>query len=432
MLRTRVLSFFLLVLMAACIPLVPVENESTPAMTQSGSPESESTRQLPQPTSTSAVSAGELVIWLPAPFAEEGSPGWAVLEKFLQNFEEQNPGYTITIRQKNSDTTNSLINSLALASAAAPNSVPSLVLLNRHDLEWAADQDLISPLADTAMQADTDWYEYARRLAVYQDQMYGLPIAGDSLVLVYNSQLVTTEQVSSIDSWNTLLSLEKPVAFNPADSRARFPLTVYLSAGGIVQDEDQQPALSVPVLTDVFQIFDQGKVNGVFPAWTTDVQNDYDAWLRLKYGEADFLVTTVSSYMENRSTDFLAMPMPALNTGNYALADGWLWTVTDLDPQRREMAEELAVFLSSPGFLAEWTQAAGFLPVRPSAMVSWPAQSDKTFFGKVILSLQQMPHADVQDVLSDPLYEGAMKVIESGEDPYRAADWASRELLPEE
>jgi len=432
MLKTRVLSLFLLVLMAACIPLVPVENESTPVMTQSGSPESESTRQAPQPTSTSAVSAGELVIWLPASFAQEDSPAWAVLQKFMQTFEEQNPGYTVTVRQKNSDVPDSVINSLALASAAAPNSVPSLVLINRHDLEEAADQDLVSSLADTAMQTDTDWYEYARRLAAYQDQLYGLPIAGDSLVLVYNSQLVTTEQVSSIDSWNSLLSLEKPVAFNPADSQARFPLTVYLSAGGIVQDEDQQPALSVPVLTDVYRIFAQGKGDTIFPAWTAEVQNDNDAWLRLKYGEADFLVTTVSSYMENRSTDILAIPLPALNTGNYALADGWLWAVTDLDLRRREMAEELAVFLSSPGFLAEWTQAAGFLPVRPSAMVSWPAQSDKTFFGKVILSLQEMPPAEVQDVLGVPLYEGVLKVIESGEDAYRAADWASRELLPEE
>jgi multiple sugar transport system substrate-binding protein len=431
MLKTRVLSLFLLVLLAACIPLVPVENESTPATTQSSIPENELTEQLPKPSATPSITAGELVIWLPALFAEDGSEGWAVLEEYIKSFEEQNPGCTVIVRQKDSVVKNSLVNSLALASAVAPNSVPSLALLNRHDLEIAAAQGLVSPLAKDTMQADTDWYEYARSLALYQDQLFGLPIAGDSLVLVYNSQLVTADQASSIDSWNTLLSLEKPVAFNSADSQARFPLTVYLSAGGIVQDEDQQPALSIPVLTEVYRIFAQGKFNGVFPAWTAEVQNDEEAWLRLRYGEADFLVTTVSSYMENRSADFLAVPLPALSTGNYALADGWMWAVTDLDPQRRETAEKLAVFLSSTEFLAEWTQAAGFLPVRPSAMVSWSTQSVKTFFGKVILSLQQMPPADVQDILSVPLYEGALKVIESGEDAYRAADWASRELQPE-
>lgn len=432
MLKTCVLSFVLLVLLAACIPLVPVENESTPAATQSGTKETGSTEQPPEPTATRGVAAGELVIWLPAQFAETGSGGWTVLSGFIKQFEEKNPGYTVIVRQKESNAENSLVDSLALASAAAPGSVPSLVLINRHDLETAVDQGLVSPLAETAMQADTDWYEYARRLATYKDQLFGLPVAGDSLVLVYNSQLVTPDQVSSIDSWNTLLSLEQPVAFDTSDFQARFPLTLYLSAGGIVQDDDQQPAFSVPVLTEVYRIFAQGKGNGVFPAWEGEVENDYEAWLRLRYGEANYLVTTVSSYLENRSADYFAIPLPALNTGNYALADGWVWAVTDLDPQRKEKAEKLAIFLSSSGFLAEWTRAAGFLPVRPSAMVSWPTQSDKTFLGKVILSLQQMPPAEIQDILSLPLYEGVLKVIELGEDAYRAADWASKELQPEE
>jgi ABC-type glycerol-3-phosphate transport system substrate-binding protein len=310
--------------------------------------------------------------------------------------------------------------------------VPSLVLFNRIDVESAAEKDLISPINETGMDADTDWYEYGRNLGTINGLLYGIPLAGDTLVLVYNTQLVTQDQLIGIDSWNSIISLEKPVAFNAGDPQAVFPLSMYLSAGGIVQDEDLQPALSAPVLTEVYRIFEQGSVNGVFPAWVSDIQNDDEAWTRLRYGEADFLVTTVSSYLENHSGNFLALPLPALNTGNYALVDGWMWSVSDRDPQRRVMAESLAEFLSSAEFLSEWSQAAGYLPVRPSAMVSWPAQSEKALLGKVILSLQEMPPAEVIKILQVPIKEGTLKVIESGVEAFQAADQAAKTLQAED
>jgi len=431
MLKIRVLSIFLLVLMAACIPLTPTENESTPAATLTGSSETQPAEDPLNPTATPSKDANNLVIWLPAQFAEEGDDGWAVLSSYLDRFEEQNPGYSVSVRLKNSTADNSLSDSLALASAAAPDSVPSLVLVNRMDLESAVEKDLLNPLTEIAMDTDTDWYEYARNLGSFQEKLYGIPLAGDALVLVYNSQVLTQEEIVGIDSWNSIISLEKPVAFNAGDSLAILPLTLYLSAGGIIQDEDLQPALSVPVLTEVFRIFEQGTVNGVFPEWVSGIQNNDEAWMRLRYGEAEFLVTTVSSYIANRSANLLAIPLPALNTGNYAIVDGWMWAVTDRDQQRRETAEKLVEFLSSDEFMAEWTRSAGFLPVRPSAMVSWPAQSDKTLLGKVILSLQEMPSSELIKVVQVPLREGTLKVIESEEDSFRAADQAAKALQPE-
>lgn len=432
MLKIRVLSIFLLVLLAACIPLTPLEEESTPEATLPGTQETEPADQPVKPTATPGISANELVIWLPAQFAAEDSSGWGVLSGYLDRFEEQNPGYSVSVRIKNSSGENSLLSSLALASAAAPNSVPSLVLINRMDMESAVEKSLVSPLSETAMDADADWYEYARNLGFFQGKLYGIPLAGDTLVLVYNSGLLTQEQINGVDSWNTLISLEKPVAFNSDDSQALLPLTIYLSAGGIVQDEDLQPALSIPVLTEVYRIFAQGTANGVFPAWVKDIQDDDDAWMRFKFGEADFLVTTISSYLANRSANYTALPLPALNTGNYALQDGWLWAVSDRDLDRRIMAEKLAEFLSSAEFMSEWSQAAGYLPVRPSAMVSWPTQSEKTLLGKAILSLQEMPSAAVISVLQVPIREGALKVIESGEDAFRAAEQAGKSLELEE
>jgi ABC-type glycerol-3-phosphate transport system substrate-binding protein len=96
------------------------------------------------------------------------------------------------------------------------------------------------------------------------------------------------------------------------------------------------------------------------------------------------------------------------------------------------MAESLAEFLSSAEFLSEWSQAAGYLPVRPSAMVSWPAQSEKALLGKVILSLQEMPPAEVIKILQVPIKEGTLKVIESGVEAFQAADQAAKTLQAEE
>ena len=82
-----------------------------------------------------------------------------------------------------------LIESLSAASAAAPAVLPALVALSRSDLETAALKGLVFSLDGlTRIVDDTDWYAYARQLALIQGSAFGLPFAGDAIAPVVPSR----------------------------------------------------------------------------------------------------------------------------------------------------------------------------------------------------------------------------------------------------
>lgn len=429
----RVFSILLLTfLLAACIPVTPTEsgNALQPSPVFSLTPD-EKVDKVPS-TPTPAKTSNELVIWLPAQFVSVENDAEQILYTRLEQFMEQHPGYTVTVRLKDAAVENSFLESLALTSTAAPQSLPSLVLLDRFDLEKAVSEKLISPFSQPVFEKDKDWYDFAHQLAQVSERVYGLPLAGDALILVYHPQDVPTEMSAAIDSWNTLITLEKPVAFIAADSKALLSFALYLSAGGQLQSSESIPEISKEVLSAVYLMYEQGARDGVFPGWIPDLENDDQAWQRFKKGDASFLVTTVNSYILNQTDDCLAQPLPALNQGNYTLMNGWMWAISEPDAQRRVVSEELAQFLTAPEFLTEWTAAAGFLPVRPSVMEGWTAQSMKTLLGRVILSAQEIPSYEVISTLGVPLRDGAVEVLEFKISALQAASQIAESINPEE
>ncbi len=182
----------------------------------------------------------------------------------------------------------------------------------------------------------------------------------------------------------------------------------------------------------MYRIYEQGSKTGTIPNWNSKILTDDQAWLHFSSGEAQLLVTSAHSYLVQYPADAVAIPLPALNQGNYTLANGWMWAISDPDPQRREVTESLAQFLSTPEFLAEWTVEAGYLPVRPSIMVNWSNQSMKTFFGHVILAAQELPAGDLIDTLGPAIRDGAIAVLDLKMGAYQAATEAAKKLVPEQ
>ncbi len=220
MIQVRTASILILILLLSGCSLQTSQIPATalPGTTTTDLPESQTSTLTPVAT-TLPGSPIRLSLWLP-PFLNPGTdtPASDLLRKRLEEFQARNPNVIIETRVKAVHGPGGLLNSLTTASAAAPATLPDLVALP-HDLEEAAAlKGLLLPLDDlTDSINDPDWYPFALELAHLQNNIYGLPFAGDALVQVYHTDPIT----SSLKSWNSLLQRQASLIF-PAASSAGF------------------------------------------------------------------------------------------------------------------------------------------------------------------------------------------------------------------
>ncbi len=377
---------------------------------------------LPSPTPGPLV----LTVWVPPQMDPAGgSEGARMLQDRLNEFVHANPGVAVRTRVKSLSGPGGLLESLNAATAAAPGAVPSLVALPRSDLETAALKGLIFPLngLSKAME-DPDWYSYANDLSQVEDSTFGLPFGGDALLLVYRPAKIGITP----GTWPSVLSLGRPVIFPAADPQSLLTLALYQSLGGPVQNDKRHPTLSADTLAKVLQLYASGAQSGCFPYWLAQYGTDQDAWQAYGEQRANFLVTWSSKYLSELPADSSAIPLPSLGEDSYALTTGWLWSVSDIDPVRRETSIRLAEFLSSSDFLAKWTPVSNLLPVRPSTLNAWPNQSQAALVESIAKSAQIEPSNDLLASLGPVLQDATMQIIKSQVDPTQAAETAAERL----
>jgi ABC-type glycerol-3-phosphate transport system substrate-binding protein len=110
------------------------------------------------------------------------------------------------------------------------------------------------------------------------------------------------------------------------------------------------------------------------------------------------------------------------------MATGWSWALTEPNPEKREMAVRLAEYLSASEFLGRWTETAGYLPPRPSALAAWQNQSAQNIFSQVVISAQVKPSNDVLTSLGPVLLESTLKVMKRESDPIKTAQAAAERV----
>ena len=100
--------------------------------------------------------------------------------------------------------------------------MPSVIALRRSDLELAALKSLVQPLDGLSNAIDQpDWYDYARDLSMVQGATYGLPFAGDALILNYRPNKTGAPDPNN---WDAIFRLETPLVFPAGDAQALFQL----------------------------------------------------------------------------------------------------------------------------------------------------------------------------------------------------------------
>jgi len=371
-----------------------------------------------------------LTLWVPPEFdPNSGSPAGDLLRERLGEFSAENNGVAVHVRVKAVSGPSSLLESLSAASAAAPKSLPSVVAFSRTDLEAAALKELIFPLDGLSTEIDEpDWYEYARQLSLVQGSTFSLPFAGDLMVLTYRPEglLVTP------DDWPAIFRIGQPVGFPAGDPQAMMVLTLYSSLDGVVEDAQRRPAIQPELLSQVYQLLADGEQRGIFPYWLSQYETSGQIWQAYRDGRVNAAVTWVSNYLSTMPSDTVAAPLPALDDTQQPLATAWGWAVAEPDPERRELAVRLAEFLSDGKFLGEWTEAAGYMPTRPSALAAWKNQSHKTLLSPLAVSARARPTVDQLASLGPPLKEGLLNVLKREIDPTQAAQIAAEKLAAPE
>ena len=416
----RFLTFSIsLFLLAGCANISSLLSTPEPATASTSTPAPVTTST---PTSTPTPAPGgprTLRIWVPPQFDPAAeTPAGALLQERLDEFVARRPGLQIEVRVK----AENMLNPLARTRAAAPAIMPDLVALSRTDLEAIAAQGLLHPLDGlTTLLDDPDWYPYAQQMAHIQNTAFGLPFAGDALALVgYANPLP--------GSWDNLPE-ETLFIFPAADPQALFNLSLYLSMGGELVDDQGLPTVDEAVLAKVLSIYLPSEEEKTFLAsMVTEYQSDEQAWNAFLEQRGNLTVSWTSNYLRDQTPGLTLASIPGLETGQHTLAIGWSWALAGSNPENQALAVELAEFLSDSIFLAEWTQAAGYLPTRPTALSSWSDAGFKLGLAQTAESAHLIPSQELLNVVGPLFTEAVLSVINGEQLPAEAAQAITEQL----
>ncbi len=417
--------FLVLLSLAACqgLALPGFLSSPTPAPT----PVVEPTTTFPasstdQAGQTSTDNPQDLIIWVPPQFdPENDTPASRLLKAHLQDFIDANPGVRIITRVKAAAGPAGLLASLSSASKAANQAVPAVVLLSRPDLESAATDGLILPIDTlTNVMEEKDWYEYARQLSSIQGRTYGLPFSGDALILVYRP----TRVAGPPPTWESVSRQGQPVIFAAGDRLALTTINLYLSAGGLLYNEQNQPTIETQPLERVFRLYFDGLVQNSFPSSLFQYQTDAQALQAYREQKGQWLITWSSNYLAELPADSTASTLPSMDSLKTTLTSGWIWGLSDPKPDRRELSTRLAEHLVNAEFIAQWAPLAASLPVRPTTMDKWNSLSVQALLNEIITTAVIIPGNDTLNVLGPVLQEATGLVLKRESDPIRASQGA--------
>ena len=396
-----------LLLSAGCASLEPLLASLTPPAPTPTQRATATPPAIASETPPTQSPPSSLRVWLPVQFdpAADNDPA-KLLEERLAEFKSEHPDIQIEIRLKRMDSENDIINALSLTSAAAPDALPDLILLSRPDFETAALRGLLHPIEglSTSLE-DPNWYGYAKELAQIQNTGYGLPLAGDVLVLVYYPELGT------IVSWDDVLESEGQLVFPAGNTQGLVGLSLYASAGGDVLDAQGLPTLEVGGLARVLNLVKDGLSKEVFPPSLANITTEAQTLQIYRTGSTNTNKGIIWILSYRSSEDGTIAPLPGLGDVPFSYATGWIWALAGANPENQQLAVELAEHLVEDEFIGEWTRLTGYLPTRPSTV-----EENDRMMTAILESAHPIPSNDVLTILG-PLMQEALTRVLKGERP---------------
>jgi len=423
----RLLILLIIISIVGCTTPPPLD--ATPSPEASPTPTTASAFETKEPETTPNGPVS-IRIWLPSEFdPTNGSPAAEHLQERLGEFMERRSNIRIETRIKDVEGAGGIVDTLATAGAAAPLALPDLVALPHHALENAAIKGLLQPFDGfTTAMDDPDWYEFARQLSHLQNNTFGIPFAGDALILVYRPSVIENKPVDWTSTLEVYTDTTVTLSFPAADPNGLVTLTYYQSTGGPILDEENRPILDAVQLTEVLTYYQQAQQSSLMPFWLTQYETDEQSWNAYEENQSEMVITWASRYLKNLPVDSAGAPIPMSDGTPFTLATGWAWALVSPDPGRQAISAQLAEFLTTSEFLAEWNAASGYIPPRPSSLSAWENVSILTLLNQVAPSAQLEPSLDVITTLGPVLRKAAVDILKDQADPVTAAGAAAETL----
>ena len=420
----RFLTYLLmLVMLLGCnIPTSPQETTPAPLPTNTVAVTATNTPSIPTPEAQITT----LRIWVPPQFDPSAeTPAAELFNARLKEFALRRPETKIEVRVKALEGQGGILDSLITSNAAAPLAVPDLVIMPREMMETAAIKGLLHPFDGlTTTMEDADWYGYARQLALLQNSTFGIPFAGDALILVYRPDIIDEPPAS----WADALNNPAPIAFAASDPQALLTLTYYQASGGILLDDSERPMLDPAQLTPIFTYYQQAVTAGLLPFWITQYETNEQAWEAFEQKQTNMVITWLSRYLENPPADAALAQIPSSDGAPITTATGWVWVLSSPDSNKHEITTQLAEFLTTSDFLAKWTTAANSPPTRPSSLENWGDPSVKTLISEILPSAKLIPPQDILNTVGPVIRDATISILKDKIDPEIAAQTASDTL----
>jgi multiple sugar transport system substrate-binding protein len=366
----------------------------------------------PLPTSTPGTLGIDapisLQLWVPPEFdPQSDSEAAQLLQERLAEYSRLHPGIRVVTRVKAGEGPASLLDTLSAAVSAAPLALPDLVLLSTHDARTAAERNLIYPLqTQIDFSTDNDWYGFVENLVAFQEESWGVPVAADVLVMVYRPY----QTPEPPEDWATFFEQGQRLIFPAADPQALFTLLLYLSES---QQTDILPGMiwDASSLESVLNFYKQAQASNLMPYWLTQLDSDQLVWEGFLDGQAELGITWASHYLQEAPETVSAGLIPTQDGSVFTLATGWIWAVATPNAERQNAAENLALYLSEADFSGRWTQAAGLLPVRPTALVQWENTPDRALTIRLLPEAIPAPGETVLSTIGPALQEAATGIL---------------------
>lgn len=394
-----------------------------------------------QPTATPEETASEeieeeqpavetLLLWVP-PFMDPGSDSDAgrLLAAQLDLFEALHDDVNVVVRVKAQTGSASMVESLVSTSAVAPLQLPSLVILNRRDMENVARKGLILPLGDYSnVINELDWYQYGRTISVISESSYGLPLVGEAMVMVVRSTAFTGNN----NNWDSFMETETSVGFLANDPQASLVVLYYLALEGRLVDDENNLMLDEAVLTQVFAVFEEAAAAGIIPEEVIEANSFETLWDGFLVGSYPMVIVPSTFPLQEKPADAFVIPVTPISSIDYTLGRAWMLALADPLPERRELAVELAETLADARFTGEWSQALGYLPMRRTALDLWGNTTQVQRYSAISLSANPYPSLEILNMIGPILQEGLLAVLNQTLTAEEAAAAAAAKLPLEE
>jgi len=371
-----------------------------------------------------------LKLWVPEfldPYNE--TVGGGALTTQLTEFSVYNDKVQVEVIAKRDTGPGGLLNLLSTAVNVAPSILPDVIVLNKADLQSAANAGLVQPL-DAASVSWSDFYPFAVAGVDVVNEVYGLPFIADADQMVYREGIADTPPIS----WTAVVTHGYTMLF-PAGSPYELAddalLAAYIGSGGSVIDQDGQAMLDRLYLEQVYAFFfdliDSGLINTDHALSLPDAEA---AWQTYLEGVGHLAPVPIGLYWQNPPLGSHPAWMPNAQEKPTAIVRNWSLAIVTADPSRQQAAQKLIAWLVDPRHMSELSRSALLVPTRRHAVRLWGLFPEDRVFLETLLEngLPDLP-PEVDTSVRRALQFGLIAVLKHEVDtPESAATYAMTNL----